>query len=130
MSADLPAAVLARETAAPLKAFDGPPPATTVYPYVINYFDGAPHSSEREVDTRIQRDHGWQTVVVGGSTAQVKAARERLVLAMNDWRPDVDGRTVSKVDHVGTQPVRPDPELPDRTIYIATDQWRAVSDPV
>ena len=129
MSADLPLTVLARITASPLNAFDGPPPATTVYPYVVAYFDGAPASSDREADVRVRRDHGWQTVTVGSSAAQVKAARDRLVLALSDWRPGVTGRTCHKVAHEGTQPVRPDPELPDRSLFIATDQWRVVSDP-
>lgn len=130
MSATLPAAVLERATAAPLKASDGPPPSTTVYPYVVFYFDGAPHSSDREADELVQRDHGWQTVTVGGSAAQVHAARERLIGAFNGWRPVVDGRVCHRVRHDDTQPVRPDPAMPDRTVYIATDQWRVVSDPV
>ena len=130
MSADLPAAILERLTAAPLKAFDSPPPTTTATPYVVVYFDGGPYSSDRECDSRVRRDHGWQTVTVGSSASQVRAARERLVSALSNWVPVVTGRTLSKVDHEGTQPARPDPEMPDRTLYIATDQWRAVSDPV
>jgi hypothetical protein len=108
-----------------------PPPSTPTptYPYVVAYFDGAPGSSDRECDVRVKRDHGWQTVTVGISEAQVDAARERLVSALTGWYPVVTGRTVSKVDHEGTQPTRPDPELPDRSLFIATDQWRAVSDP-
>lgn len=130
MSADLPAAILERLTAAPLKAFDSPPPSTTATPYVVVYFDGAPLSSDREADVRVQRDHGFQSVVVGSSAPMVKNARERLVLALSDWRPTVAGRSCGKVDHDGTQPVRPDPAMPDRTLYIATDQWRVVSDQV
>ena len=130
MSADVPAAVLERLTAAPLKAFDSPPPANTVYPYVVVYFDSAPRSSDREADMRVTRDHGWQTTVVGNNAAQVRAALERVTAALSDWRPDVAGRSCHKVEHDGSQPTRPDPAMPDRTLYIATDQWRVVSDPL
>ena len=130
MSADLPAAILERLTAAPLKAFDSPPPTTTTYPYVVVYFDSGVRSSQREADVRTTRDHGWQTTVVGSNAAQVRAALDRVTAALEDWRPSVDGVSFSKVDHDGSQPTRPDPTMPDRTHYIATDQWRAVSDPV
>lgn len=129
MSADLPAAVLARIADSPLKVFDTPPPPATVTPYVVVYFDGAPFSSDREADRRVRREHGWSSVVVGGSAGQARAARERLVAALTDWRPVVDGRSFGKVGHDGTQPVRPDTDLPDRVLHIATDQWRATSDP-
>lgn len=129
MSADLPAAILERLTAAPLKAFDSPPPTTTVYPYVIVYFDSAPRAADRETDSRVQRDHGWQTTVVGANATQVRAALERVVTALDGWRPTVTDRTCHRVAHEGTQPTRPDPSMPDRTLYIATDQWRVVSDP-
>ena len=129
MSATLPAAILDRLTAAPLKAYDTPPPTTTATPYVVVYFDSGVRGSDREADIRVQRDHGWQTVTVGSSATQVRSAIDRLTAALEDWRPTVDGVTFSKVEHDGTQPVRPDPDMPDRTLYIATDQWRAVSDP-
>lgn len=130
MSADLASAIIERLTAAPLKAFDSPPPTTEKYPYVVVYFDSGVRSSDREVDVRRTRDHGWQTTVVGSSAGQVRAAVERVANALEDWRPVVDGVSFSKVDHDGSQPTRPDPAMPDRTLYIATDQWRAVSDPV
>lgn len=129
MSATLRAAVLERETLANLKAFDTPPPTGTVYPYVINYFDAGIRSSDREADKRVRREHSWQTIVVGSNAAQVAAALDRLTAALEDWRPTVDGFTFTKVEHDGSQPTRPDPALPDRTVYIATDQWRVTSDP-
>ena len=129
MSATLKAAVKERVEASPLKFFGGPPVTTTAYPYVIGYFDGAPRSSDREADEWVQRTHGFQTVVVGSSEAQVDAARERLSVAIEGWRPTVDGRAFSRIENDGSQPTRPDPTMPDRTLYIATDQWRAVSDP-
>lgn len=129
MSADLPTAILDRLTAAPLKAYDTPPPVTTATPYVIVYFDSGVRSSDREADKRVQRDHGWQTVTVGSSASQARSAVERVTAALEDWTPTVDAVTFSKVDHEGTQPVRRDPDMPDRVLFIATDQWRAVSDP-
>ena len=130
MSATLPDAILERLAAAPLKAFDSPPPVNTATPYVVVYFDSGVRSSDREADKRIRRDHGWMTVTVGSSASQTRAAVERLASALEDWTPDVTGVTFSKVDHEGTQPVRRDPDMPDRVLFIATDQWRAVSDPV
>jgi hypothetical protein len=130
VSADLASAIIEKLTAAPLKVFDTPPPSTTVTPYVVVYFDSGVRSSDREVDVRITRDHGWQTVTVGSSATQTRAAVERVASALEDWRPVVDGVTFSKVDHDGTQPVRRDPDMPDRVLFIATDQWRAVSDPI
>ena len=130
MSADLPAAILERLTAAQLKPFDSPPPTTTTYPYVVVYFDSGVRSSDRETDVRVTRSHGWQTTVVGSNAAQVRAALDRVTSALEDWRPTVAGVSFSKVEHDSSQPTRPDPTMPDRTLYIATDQWRAVSDPV
>ena len=130
MSATLPDAILERITAAPLKVFDTPPPSTTATPYVVVYFDSGVRSSDREADKRIRRDHGWMTVTVGSSASQTRAAIDRLTSALEDWRPDVTGVTFSKVDHEGTQPTRRDPDMPDRVLFIATDQWRAVSDPL
>jgi len=130
VSADLPAAILERLTAAQLKPFDSPPPTTEKYPYVVVYFDSGVRSSDRETDVRVTRSHGWQTTVVGSNAAQVRAALDRVTSALEDWRPTVAGVTFSKVEHDGSQPTRPDPTMPDRTLYIATDQWRAVSDPV
>lgn len=129
MSATLKAAVKERVEASPLPFFGRFPTTTTAYPYVIGYFDGAPRSSDRECDEWVQRDHGFQTIVVGSSETQVDAARERLSAALEGWVPTIDGRTSSRIQNVGTQFTRPDPDMPDRTLYIATDQWRAVSDP-
>jgi hypothetical protein len=126
----LVSAILDRLTGANLKAFDTPPPTTTTTPYVVVYFDSGVRTSDRETDQRVQRDHGWQTVTVGSSATQARAAVDRVTGALEDWRPAVDGVTFSKVDHEGTQPVRRDPDMPDRVLFIATDQWRAVSDPV
>lgn len=130
MSADLASAILDRLTGANLKAYDTPPDPATKTPYVVVYFDSGVRSSDRETDQRVQRDHGWLTVTVGSSATQARAAVERVTGALEDWRPVVDGVTFSKVDHEGTQPVRRDPDMPDRVLFIATDQWRAVSDPV
>lgn len=129
MSADFPAAILERLAVPGINGVDTPPAATTVYPYTVVYFDGAPRSSDREGDVRIRQGHGFQTVTVGKSASQARASRDKVVAALTDWIPIVTGRTVSKIEHDGTQPTRPDPELPDRSLFIATDQWRAVSDP-
>jgi hypothetical protein len=130
VSADFPSAILERLDAPGVNGTDTPPsPTATTYPYTVVYFDGEPRSSDREADVRITRTHGFQTVTVGRSVAQVRRSRERLVDALTDWVPTVTGRTVSKIEHDSSQLAKPDPEMPDRTLYIATDQWRAVSDP-
>lgn len=133
MSADFPAAILERLAAPGINGTDTPPvPGAegVTYPYTAVYFDGSPRSSDREADVRVRQEHGFQTVTVGVSPGQVRSSRDRLMNALTDWIPTVTGRSVSKIDNDGSQPVRPDPDMPDRSLYIATDQWRAVSDPV
>jgi hypothetical protein len=129
VSATLRAAVLERLNGANVKAFDSPPPDAIAYPYVVVYFDSGIRSSDRVADVRVHRAHSWQTTTVGVNAGQVAAALDRVTGALEDWTPDVDGLTCSKVDHDGSQPTRPDPELADRTLFIATDQWRAESEP-
>lgn len=128
MSADHVAVILARIAAGPLTAYDAQPTSAAT-PYVVVYADAAPRTSDREADRRVQRDLGWQTTVVGQSAAQCRAALDRLTTQLEDWTPTLAGRVFSKVEHTGSQPVRKDDELPDRVLFIATDQWRVVSDP-
>lgn len=133
MSADFPAAILERLVGPGVNATDTPPKPTATgvkYPYTVVYFDGAPRSSDRESDERVRQNHGFQTVTVGTSAGQVRQSRERVTDLLTDWVPVVAGRSVSKIDNDGSQPTRPDPDMPDRSLFIATDQWRAVSDPV
>jgi hypothetical protein len=130
VSADEVAMIKARVAAGPLNAHDSQPTAPT-YPYVVLYADGGIRTSDREADVRVQRNLTWQTTVVGTSAAQCRAALDRLNDQLEDWRPTpVNGRVFSKVEHTGSQPVRKDDDLPDRVLFIATDQWRMVSDPV
>lgn len=129
MSAEVVGAVVSRIKSQMLRCYDAEPTSAT-YPYVVVYADGGIRSSDREADVRVQVDLGWQTTVVGESSAQCRAALDRVTAALEDWRPVVPGRTFHKVDHEGSQPVRRDADLPDRSLFIATDQWRVVSDPV
>ena len=129
MSASTVAAIVARIKTTGLRCYDADP-ATATYPYVVIYADAAPRSSDREADVRVQADLGWQTTVVGEAAGQCRAALDRAVDALTDWRPVVAGRVFHKVEHLSSQPVRPDDDLPDRSLFIATDQWRVVSDPV
>lgn len=126
---DFEGAVLARAKVPGVNATDTPPSSPT-YPYTVIYFDGAPRTAEREADVHVTQTHGFYSVTVGVSAVQARESRKRLVERFTDWSPLVDGRTVSKVVHDGTQPTRSDASLPDRTLFIATDQWRAVSTPV
>lgn len=129
MSASTVAAIVARIKTTGLRCYDAAPSSST-YPYVVVYADSAPRSSDREADVRVQADLGWQTTVVGETPAQCRAALDRVVDTLTDWRPVVAGRVFHKVEHLSSQPVRPDDDLPDRSLFIATDQWRVVSDPV
>ena len=131
MSADLPSAVIDRATTAGVVIRDtipDPSKETVRYPYVVAFFDGGVRTSDREADVRVSREHGWYTTTVGVSSSQVRSLLERLTGAWEDWIPAVDGRTVSKIEHDSLL-MRPDTSLPDRTLFIATDSWRAVSDP-
>lgn len=125
--------VKARIAAAPLNAHDSRPAGPMVpasYPYVVVYADAGVRSSDREADQRVTRTLTWQTTTVGTSAAQCRAALGRLTDQLEDWLPSpAGGRSFSKVDHTGSQPVKVDDELPDRVLFYATDQWRMVSDP-
>lgn len=128
MSAAEVDAILARIRSGPLNAHDAQPSSPT-YPYAVVYADGGVRSSDREADERVTRTVAWQTTVVGISPGQCRAALDRMTALLEDWRPVVAGRVCSKVEHESSQPVRPDEDLPDRSLFIATDQWRVVSDP-
>jgi hypothetical protein len=129
VSAATVAAIVDRIKSTGLRCHDAAPTSPT-YPYVVVYADGGIRSSDREADVRVQVDLNWQTTVVGESPAQCRAALDRVVGALSDWRPAVTGRAFHKVEHLSSQPVRVDEDLPDRSLFIATDQWRVVSDPV
>lgn len=130
MSAALVTAVRSRIAAAPLTVHDSLPTGSSVtYPYVVAYFDAAPRQSDRVADKRVQRLLSWNTVVVGLTGEQCRAALDRLTTALEDWRPTIPGYASGKVEHPGSQPTRRDTDLPDRVLYIATDQWRLLSDP-
>ena len=133
MSAPVVAAVVARIVAGAaglgVRTFDAQPSGTVAYPYAIVYADAGVGSSDRECDALNVRTLGWQTTVVGNSAAQCRAAADRVVAALEGWSPTVAGRSCSRVVHEGSQPVRADETLPDRSLFIATDQWRVVSGP-
>lgn len=129
MSAATVGAIVDRIKAQNLRCYDADPTSPT-YPYVVVYADGGVRSSDREADVRVTRTLGWQTTVVGVSSSQCRAALDRVTAALEDWRPVVPGRVFHKVEHEASQPVRADEDLPDRSLFIATDQWRVVSDPV
>lgn len=132
MSAAVVAAVVARikagATGQGVTAYDAQP-ANPSYPYCIVYADAGVGSADRECDSITSREVGWQTTVVGVSAAQVRAATDRVVAALEGWRPAVTGRSCSLVMHDGSQPVRADETLADRSLFIATDQWRVASSP-
>lgn len=130
MSAAQVAAIVARLAAQNLKggAHDSVPSSPS-YPYVVVYADGGVKSSDREADVRVRKELTWQTTVVGTSAAQCRAALDRVTAALEDYRLTVTGYTASKVEHESSQPVRPDESLPDRTVFIGTDQWSSVFDP-
>ena len=121
--------VKARIAAGTLNAHDAKP-ASPVYPYVVVYADSGVRSSDRESDQRVQRTVTWQTTTVAVSADQCRKAVDRLMDQLEDWVPaTAGGRSFSKVDHTGSQPVKVDDELADRVLFYATDQWRLVSDP-
>lgn len=113
----------------PLTVFDANP-TSPVTPYVVLYADSGIRSSDREADQRVTRTLTWQTTVVGKSPTECRNALERLTDRLEDWTPaPAGGRSFSKVEHTGSQPVKPNADLPDRVLFYATDQWRLVSDP-
>lgn len=104
-------------------------PSSAAYPYVVIYMDGGVGFADREADRNVRRTIRFQTTTVGASPGQCRAALDRVVGALEEWVPTVTGRSCSEVEHLGAQPIRPDEELADRTVFYATDQWSFVSDP-
>lgn len=129
MSAAEVGVVVARVASVPLNVYDAQPTSTAAYPYVVVYADAGIRSSDRDADVRVTRTVGWQTTVVASSAKQCRLALDALTGALEDWRPSLAGRQFSKVEHTGSQPVRKDDELPDRVLFVATDQWSVVSEP-
>lgn len=113
---------------APLNAYDAQP-ESPAYPYVIVYADAGLGFSDREDDSLNARTVSFQTVTVGQSAGQCRAALDRAVGSLEGWTPTVSGRSCSRMVHEGSQPVRKDDEFPDRVLFIGTDQWSFVSEP-
>lgn len=99
-------------------------PSSPVYPYVVVYMDAGVRRADRESADLSLRDFGWQTTVVGVSAGQCRAAVDRVTAALEGWRMDPGDPSCPRVQHPTSQPVRPDETVPDRSLFIATDQWR------
>lgn len=127
MTASTLAAVLARIESGTdglgVRAHDAEPDVPT-YPYAVVHMDGGVGVSERESGDLSMRDIGWQTTVVGVTAAQCRAALDRVTAALEGWRVDPADLSCPPVQHPSSQPVRLDTEVPDRSLFIATDQWR------
>ena len=120
--------MVARIAASPLNAYDAQP-ASPAYPYVIVYADSGVAYADRASDSLRSRTITFQTVTVGQSATQCRAAADRMVGALEGWRPAVDSRACSRMAHEGSQPVRKDDSFADRVLFISTDQWSFVSEP-
>jgi hypothetical protein len=127
VTAALVAAILARIKAGKsglgVTAYDAHPDAPT-YPYCVVFLGAGVGRSERESGVLSVRDVAWDTVTVGISAGQCRAAVDRVVAALEGWRPIPDDPSCPRVQHPTSQPVRPDETVSDRTLFIATDQWR------
>lgn len=130
MSAELDA-ILARLSSGPsgpLNVYDSRP-TTPAYPYVIVFADEGIRDSDREFDARVRRTVSFETLTIGQSAAQCRAARARVNDALEDWIPTVAGRSCSKVEHPNSRPTITDDTLPDRTVFSGVDEWSVVSNP-
>lgn len=124
-----PAEVIARLEAQGLRVYDADP-TSPQYPYVVVWASLPRRSSNRAADVRVQETLWWQTTTVGLTAEQCRAAGMRVIDALSDWTPEVEGRVSHKVEHLDSQPVATDKSLPDRVLLYATDQWRVRSSPV
>lgn len=129
MSAAEVAAVASRVAAGGVHTWDGSG-VEPKYPYVLFYAGSDDFTATREADVSLTSFIDFQTVTVGLTPGQCRAALDVLTAQLRDYRPTVAGRSCSKVSHEGSQPVRKDAELPDRVLFIATNQWQVVSDPL
>lgn len=101
---------------------------SSVFPYVLVAVDGGRRSSQRYTVAPHHADYTVSTVAIGLSVRQVSDARARVVNSLALARPDVDGRVVSRVEHAASLPPMRDSDVPDRVIYVASDNWTFWSD--
>lgn len=121
--------VIARIEAKGVRVYDADP-ASPRYPYVVVWASNPRRSSNRAADVRVQDTLWWQTTTVGETAGQCRAAGLRVIDALSDWTPEVEGRVCHKVEHLDAQPIAKDASLPDRVVFYGTDQWRHWSSPV
>lgn len=95
----------------------------TAYPHCIPYGDSDPAQFGRLGGGESERTTWLQTTVVGVSEEQCRALLARVLAALEGWHPTIPERRSYRVAHESSQPVRPNPDLPDKTLWIATDQW-------
>ena len=117
----------------PGRVFTEPPDsvetlAATRFPYTVVAVDGGRRSTERYAVAPHRSDYTIRTVVVGLSVAQVQAARDRVVAALAlRYPPSVAGRVVGRIEHVASLPPTRDLDVPDRSVFVASDNWTFTS---
>lgn len=129
MSTDAVPVVMDRIEGRGLRVFDGSPSSPT-YPYVVVWASSPRRTSNRAADVRVQDSLWWQTTTVGLTAEQCRLAAARVVDALSDWTPTIEGVVSHKVDHLDSQPAARDDSLPDREVFYVTDQWRLRSSPL
>lgn len=97
------------------------------FPHTIVTLDGGARSTERYAVAPHHADYTIRTVVVGLSVAQVQAARDRVVDALALKRPTVAGRVMGRIEHIASAPSAVDTDVPDRSIFVAPDNWTVTS---
>lgn len=101
--------------------------AAPAFPYTVVAVDGGRRSTERYAVAPHRSDYTIRTVVVGLSVAQAQAARDRVVAALALRHPSVAGRVVGRIEHVASLPPTRDLDVPDRSVFVASDNWTFTS---
>lgn len=65
----------------------------------------------------------WQVTTVGATRPEVEWLAWRLRDAFVDVRPVVTGLVCAPIEHLGSQAIRWDDQVPDRIVLYATDQY-------
>lgn len=95
---------------------------STTYPYVTTYVSSPVALTEDLGDCRNRLTFSINTVVVGETEEQCRAALARVSNALHRWRPDVGARSW-RLEHEAAMPPAYDDDLPDRRVWTARDAW-------
>jgi len=116
--------------AAGLKVYVGGVEGLPVFPYCVLYFPNAARDSEALNGSGDRARFPFQITSVGGSDDQASWVAEKSQAALIGQTPVVPGRTCWRIEDTDySNPIRYDPDVPNRRTYFGTDGYTIASTP-